>query len=147
MALSALNTAIKASIESVNVGTESAPSYCGWLPAERTRAGIILSNVKCSYPALIQYTDGHSETELQYTIQHKIDFYLINPKPKNYDVLTIMEIHELLSGYVYRFFHNLSQYYDCNFVGDRVRLVEQLPDLEAGIYFTLQIEVPRPCLT
>lgn len=145
MAVSELNTKIKQSIETINVGTDAVPSYCGWLPAERSRAGLTLSKVKCSYPALLQYTDGHSETELQYNIQHKIDFYLINPKPNGYDVLTIMELHDILSGYVYKFYHNLSQHYKCTFVGERVRLVDQLPDLEAGVYFTLQIETKRSC--
>jgi len=51
----------------------------------------------------------------------------------------------LLSGYIYDFLKNLKQYYDCNFAGNRVRLVDQLPDGEAGIYFTLQIDVQRPC--
>jgi len=145
MAISELNTKIKQSIEAINVGTDAVPSYCGWLPAERSRAGLTLSKVKCSYPALLQYTDGHSETELEFITRHNIDFYLINPKPKQYDVLTIMEIHDLLSGYIYDFLKNLKQYYDCDFAGNRVRLVDQLPDGEAGIYFTLQIDVQRPC--
>lgn len=147
MALSVLNTKIKESAETINVGTVTEPSYCGWLPAERTRAKVILSEVKCSFPAIIQYTDGHSETELEYVTQHKIDFYIVTPKPEGYDVLTIMEIHEQLTRYVYQFQHNLSQHYDCNFVGERIRLVEQLTNNEAGIYFTLQIEVQRTCLT
>ena len=109
MAISELNTKIKQSIEAINVGTDDVPSYCGWLPAERSRAGLTLSKVKCSYPALLQYTDGHSETELEFITRHNIDFYLINPKPKQYDVLTIMEIHDLLSGYIYDFLKNLKQ--------------------------------------
>jgi len=145
--ISPLNQKIMACAESINVGTEQSPKYIGWLPGERSKAGVVLGKIKDTYPLLIQYTDGHSETELNTTIEHKIDFYMITPKPKpSYDVLTVMELHDSLSRYCDMFVKNLRQYYDCRIVGEKTRLVDAFSTvLEAGLYFTLSIEVYKPC--
>lgn len=147
--VSTLNQNIMACAEAINVGTVQNPKYIGWLPGERSKAGVVLGQIKDTYPLLIQYTDGHSEKEEDTYVLHKIDFYMITPKPKGtYDVLTVMELHDNLSYYCDLFVKNIRNHYDCYIVGDKTRLVDGFSTvLEAGLYFTLSIKVFKTCLT
>ena len=143
MELSNFDNAIKESIEAVVSSPDGAPlAYCGWLPSMRTRAGIVLQNVEYTLPALIQYIEDKSELMDNWT-ERTVEFYMVNPHSD--DVIETMGIFDLLETFVFKFQENLSNYYRCEFVGSLERLIDQLPILECGIFFTLRIEADKQC--
>lgn len=143
MELSNFDNAIKESIEAVVSSPDGAPlAYCGWLPSMRTRAGVVLQNIKYSYPALIQYIE-EKETPMDNWNARTVEFYLVNPKTN--DVLETRAIQRLLVSFVYKFQENLSEYYSCEFVGDIETLEEQLSIEEVGAFFTLKINADKEC--
>lgn len=142
MEISKLDQAILDCIQSVDSGDGSG---CGWLPSVRTESGLITNYVVSIYPALIQYIDEEKETDLSNgDTEKEIQFYFVNPK-KGLDALEVRSLHDTLNYKVKQFKQKLNAYYKNDFVGQRERLVDQLPILEAGILFTLRIQVDHEC--
>lgn len=144
--LSNFDKNIRDCIQSINANTVSHPVYCGWALAMRTREDVIFTQVRGSYPALIQWIED-KEIDLENgDIEKTVDFYMINPKEEKNDTLTVRALHDTLSDLVYKFQKALESYYKCEFVGERQRLIEQIASVnEAGILFTLKIQVEREC--
>lgn len=144
MEISNFDKAIKESIEKVVSSPEGKPNktYCGWLPSMRTKSGVVLQSVKYNYPALIHYIEEKTVQQDNWN-ERTVEFYLVNPHTN--DVLETRAIHDLLESFMYKFQENLSDYYVCEFIGSSERLIDQLPILEAGIFFTLKINADKEC--
>lgn len=146
MEISNFDKTIRDCIQSINAGTTANPIYCGWALAMRTRENVVFNHVKGAYPALIQWIEDKEVDLDNGDIEKTVDFYMVNPKDVKTDTLSVRALHDLLSDLVYKFQQALSEYYLCEFVGDRQRLIEQIASVnEAGILFTLKIQVERPC--
>ena len=144
MELNSLDTAILEAIQSIDDGNGGG---CGWLPSMRTHTGLETSYVVNTFPALIQYIDNEKETDLPNgDVLKEIQFYLVCPK-KTLDTLEVRILHDMLNKKVLQFAKKLNRTFNCEFIGDRERLIEQLPMIEAGILFTLAIKVDHECLT
>lgn len=146
MELSTLDTNIRDCIQSINAGTAENPVWCGWALAMRTREDIVFQQVRGSYPALIQWIEDKERDLPNGNVEKTVNFYMLNPKDKANDTLTVRAIHDLLNNLVYLFKNALSNYYICDFIGERERLIEQIASVnEAGILFSMTIQVKRPC--
>ena len=146
MEISNFDKNIRDCIQSINAGSVTHPVYCGWALAMRTREDVVFTQVRGNYPALIQWIEDKEFDLPDGDIEKTVDFYMINPKGETNDTLTVRAIHDLLSTLVYQFQQALGSYYKCEFVGERQRLIEQIASVnEAGILFTLKIQVEREC--
>ena len=79
-------------------------------------------------------------------IESCLVFSMVNPKDKTTDTLTVRALHDKLESLVFAFQQELTNYYKCEFVGDRTRLIDQIASIgEAGVLFTLKIQTTREC--
>ena len=101
MELSTLDNTIMNCIQSINAGSTTSPIYCGWALAMRTREDIVFKQVKGTYPALVQWIEDKEKDLPNGDIEKTIDFYLVNPKEKKTDSVTVRALHDLLSRLVF----------------------------------------------
>jgi len=146
MDVSNFDATIRDCIQSINAGTVKNPISCGWALAMRTREDVVFQYIRSSFPALIQWIE-HKERDLPNgDVEKTVDFYMVNPKDKTTDTLTVRALHDKLESLVFAFQQALSNYYKCEFVGDRTRLIDQIASIgEAGVLFTLKIQTTREC--
>lgn len=134
--MNALDTAIQTALEALSIS---------WCPAMQTRAQIVLNDLDVQFPCMIEAIETETETLPNGEEKENRKFYLVTPREtETEDVLTVKELHDELLVKVNEFFDLLGNDFKCNFVGKKIRAVDSLDILEAGISFELEI-LYYPC--